>query len=152
MRPKRLPTHLRRERMVPYRRPGHGSVAAGGNAVVDPDQVAGAYLSSTGIGAQTQARLGGMLMKPGNWAVFASWLGAAAVMSALSKWGMSRKVDVLAACLGAAILLAGVLAAAWFVSPGAWTPPTFGAVLGAAVPGIGGIILAAIGLPDKVRK
>ena len=131
---------------------GSGSVAAGSNAVVDPDQVAGAYLSSTGIGAQTQARLGGMLMKPGNWAVFASWLGAAAVMSALSKWGMSRKVDVLAACLGAAILLAGVLAAAWFVSPGAWTPPTFGAVLGAAVPGIGGIVLAAIGLPDKVRQ
>ena len=131
---------------------GSGSVAAGSNAVVDPDQVAGAYLSSTGIGAQTQARLGGMLMKPGNWAVFASWLGAAAVMSALSKWGMSRKVDVLAACLGAAILLAGVLAAAWFASPGAWTPPTFGAVLGAAVPGIGGIVLAAIGLPDKVRQ
>ena len=131
---------------------GSGTVAAGGNAALDPDQVVGAYVSSTGIGAQTQARLGGMLLKPGNWAVFASWIGAAAVMSALSKWGMSRKVDVLAACLGAAILLAGVLAAAWLASPGAWTLPTVGAVLGAVVPGIGGIVLAAIGLPDKVRQ
>ena len=131
---------------------GSGTVTAGGNAVADPEQVAGAYLSSTGIGAQTQARLGGMFLKPGNWVVFASWIGAAAVMSALSKWGMSRKVDVVAACLGAVILLAGVLAAAWLASPGAWTPPTLGAVIGAVVPGIGGIVLAAIGLPDKVRQ
>lgn len=131
---------------------GGGTVAAGGNAVADPEQVAGAYLSSTGIGAQTQARLGGMFLKPGNWVVFASWIGAAAVMSALSKWGMSRKVDVVAACLGAAILLAGVLASAWLASPGAWTSPTLGAVIGAVAPGIGGIVLAAIGLPDKVRQ
>ena len=68
-----------------------GAVSAGSNAVVDPDAVASAVLSSTGIGAQTQARLGGMLLKPGTWCVFASWVIAAVAMSALSRWGMLRE-------------------------------------------------------------
>ena len=131
---------------------GNGTVAAGGNAVASPDAAADAYLSSTGIGAQTQARLGGMLLSPGNWAILASWVCAAALMSALSKWGMSRKVDVAAACLGTAVLLVGVFAAAWLANPTSWAPPALAAVAGAIIPGIAGVALAAVGLPDKIRQ
>lgn len=129
-----------------------GTVAAGGNAVVDPEATAQAVLSSTGIGAQTQARLGGMLLKPGTWCVLASWVVAAMVMSALSGWGMSRKVDVAAALTGTIVLVLGVCAAAWLTNPSSWTPPTPMALAGAIVPGAVGVVLAALGIPDKVRQ
>mgnify|MGYP002736031829 FL=1 len=129
-----------------------GAVSAGSNAVADPDAVASAVLSSTGIGAQTQARLGGMLLKPGTWCVFASWVIAAAAMSALSRWGMSRKVDVVAALAGAVVLVLGVCAAAWAENPASWTPPSTMALIGSIVPGLAGVVLAALGIPDKIRQ
>ena len=129
-----------------------GAVSAGSNAVVDPDAVASAVLSSTGIGAQTQARLGGMLLKPGTWCVFASWVIAAVAMSALSRWGMSRKVDVAAASAGAVILVLGVCGAAWLANPESWTPPSTMALVGSIVPGLAGVVLAALGIPDKIRQ
>lgn len=129
-----------------------GAVSAGGNAVADPDAVASAVLSSTGIGAQTQARLGGMLLKPGTWCVFASWVIAAAAMSALSRWGMSRKVDVAAALVGTIVLVLGVCAAAWAANPASWTPPSAMVLIGSIVPGLAGVVLAALGIPDKIRQ
>lgn len=129
-----------------------GAVSAGSNAVVDPDAVASAVLSSTGIGAQTQARLGGMLLKPGTWCVLASWVIAAAAMSALSRWGMSRKVDVAAALVGTIVLVLGVCAAAWAANPASWTPPSTMALVGSIVPGLVGVVLAALGIPDKIRQ
>ena len=129
-----------------------GAVSAGSNAVADPDAVASAVLSSTGIGAQTQARLGGMLLKPGTWCVFASWVIAAAAMSALSRWGMSRKVDVAAALVGTIILVLGVCVAAWAANPASWTPPSTMALIGSIVPGLAGVVLAALGIPDKIRQ
>lgn len=129
-----------------------GAVSAGSNAVADPDAVASAVLSSTGIGAQTQARLGGMLLKPGTWCVFASWVIAAAAMSALSRWGMSRKVDVAAALVGTVVLVLGVCAAAWAANPASWTPPSTMALIGSIVPGLAGVVLAALGIPDKIRQ
>ena len=129
-----------------------GAVSAGSNAVADPDAVASAVLSSTGIGAQTQARLGGMLLKPGTWCVFASWVIAAAAMSALSRWGMSRKVDVAAALAGTVILVLGVCGAAWLANPASWTPPSTMASIGSIVPGLAGVVLAALGIPDKIRQ
>ena len=129
-----------------------GAVSAGSNAVTDPDTVASVVLSSTGIGAQTQARLGGMLLKPGTWCVFASWVIAAAAMSALSRWGMSRKVDVAAALVGAVVLVLGVCAAAWAANPASWTPPSMMALIGSIVPGLAGVVLAALGIPDKIRQ
>ena len=129
-----------------------GAVSAGSNAVADPDAVASAVLSSTGIGAQTQARLGGMLLKPGTWCVFVSWVIAAMAMSALSRWGMSRKVDVAAASVGAVILVLGVCGAAWLTNPESWTPPSTMALVGSIVPGLVGIVLAAVGIPDKIRQ
>ena len=109
-------------------------------------------LSSTGIGAQTQTRLGGMLLKPGTWCVFASWVVAAAAMSALSRWGMSRKVDVAAALVGTVVLVLGVCAAAWAANPASWTPPSTMALIGSIVPGLAGVVLAAVGIPDKIRQ
>ena len=129
-----------------------GAVSAGSNAVADPDAVASAVLSSTGIGAQTQARLGGMLLKPGTWCVFASWVIAAVAMSALSRWGMSRKVDVAAALVGTVVLVLGVCAAAWAANPASWTPPSTMALIGSIVPGLVGVVLAALGIPDKIRQ
>lgn len=129
-----------------------GAVSAGSNAVADPDAVASAVLSSTGIGAQTQARLGGMLLKPGTWCVLVSWVIAAAAMSALSRWGMSRKVDVSAALVGTIILVLGVCAAAWAANPASWTPPSTMALIGSIVPGLVGVVLAALGIPDKIRQ
>ena len=129
-----------------------GAVSAGSNAVADPDAVASAVLSSTGIGAQTQARLGGMLLKPGTWCVFVSWVIAAAAMSALSRWGMSRKVDVAAALVGTVVLVLGVCAAAWAANPASWTPPSAMALIGSIVPGLAGVVLAALGIPDKIRQ
>ena len=129
-----------------------GVVSAGSNAVADPDAVASAVLSSTGIGAQTQARLGGMLLKPGTWCVFVSWVIAAMAMSALSRWGMSRKVDVAAALVGTVVLVLGVCAAAWVANPASWTPPSTMALIGSIVPGLVGIVLAAVGIPDKIRQ
>ena len=129
-----------------------GAVSAGSNAVADPDAVASAVLSSTGIGAQTQTRLGGMLLKPGTWCVFASWVIAAAAMSALSRWGMSRKVDVAAALVGTVVLVLGVCAAAWAANPASWTPPSTMALIGSIVPGLAGVVLAAVGIPDKIRQ
>lgn len=129
-----------------------GAVSAGSNAVADPDAVASAVLSSTGIGAQTQARLGGMLLKPGTWCVFASWVIAAAAMSALSRWGMSRKVDVAAALVGTVVLVLGVCAAAWAANPASWTPPSTMALIGSIAPGLVGVVLAALGIPDKIRQ
>ena len=129
-----------------------GAVSAGSNAVADPDAVASAVLSSTGIGAQTQARLGGMLLKPGTWCVFASWVIAAAAMSALSRWGMSCKVDVAAALVGTVVLVLGVCAAAWAANPASWMPPSTMALIGSIVPGLVGVVLAALGIPDKIRQ
>ena len=129
-----------------------GAVSAGSNAVADPDAVASAVLSSTGIGAQTQARLGGMLLKPGTWCVFVSWVIAAMAMSALSRWGMSRKVDVAAALVGTVVLVLGVCAAAWAANPASWTPPSTMALIGSIVPGLAGVALAALGIPDKIRQ
>ena len=129
-----------------------GAVSAGSNAVADPDAVASAVLSSTGIGAQTQARLGGMLLKPGTWCVLVSWVVAAAAMSALSRWGMSRKVDVAAALVGTVVLVLGVCAAAWAANPASWTPPGTMALIGSIVPGLVGVVLAALGIPDKIRQ
>ena len=129
-----------------------GAVSAGSNAVADPDAVASAVLSSTGIGAQTQARLGGMLLKPGTWCVFVSWVIAAMAMSALSRWGMSRKVDVAAAFVGTVVLVLGVCAAAWAANPASWTPPSTMALIGSIVPGFAGVVLAALGIPDKIRQ
>ena len=93
-----------------------------------------------------------MLLKPGTWCVFASWVIAAAAMSALSRWGMSRKVDVAAALVGAVVLVLGVCAAAWAANPASWTPPSTMALIGSIAPGLAGVVLAALGIPDKIRQ
>ena len=73
-------------------------------------------------------------------------------MSALSRWGMSRKVDVAAALVGTVVLVLGVCAAAWTANPASWTPPSTMALIGSIVPGLVGVVLAALGIPDKIRQ
>lgn len=69
-----------------------------------------------------QANIVGMLVRPETWCIAASWLLAALAQS-LCRLRITRVFDVLGALLAAALLVAGILLAAWFASgQTAWMP------------------------------
>ena len=98
------------------------------------------------------------LADPSAWCTVASWVAAAAAFSAFCLRG-TKTFDVLGAVAACVLLLAGACAAAWITTnvtlwvPG--PPPLTTVVLdylpNAVVPGIAGIIAAAIGIPDRAR-
>lgn len=87
-----------------------------------------------------------MLTSPSMWCVFGSWV-LAAVAYALCCIRGTQRFDVIGAVLAAAALLAGVLGGSML--GGAPFDPI--SLVCALVPGVAGIVAAAIGIPDKAR-
>lgn len=87
-----------------------------------------------------------MLMSPTTWCVSGSWVVAAAAYALCCVRG-TQTFDVLGAVVAAGVLLAGVLGGS-FAAGGAFDPL---ALVCALVPGVAGIVCAAIGVPDKAR-
>ena len=91
-----------------------------------------------------------MLASPAVWCVLGSWVVAAAAY-ALGCVRGTRYFDVLGAVMATAVLVAGAVAGGLLAAPG--TPLALNPldVLFAAVPGLAGIVCAAIGVPDRAR-
>ena len=104
----------------------------------------------TFAGFDAQSALITTLQLPGTWCVAVSWVLAAGAYSLLCVRG-TRAFDIAGSLAAGAILVAGVCVAAGLESGGAsWLPATasfVGALASAAV----GVVLALMGVPDRVR-
>lgn len=91
-----------------------------------------------------------LMGEPGTWLIGVSWVAAAALYSLFCVRG-TKAFDVAGSVVAAAVLVFGVCAAAHFTNfNGAWLPEA-APLLGALVPGVAGILAAAMNLPDRAR-
>ena len=92
-------------------------------------------------GTDVQANLGALLLQPATWCIAASWLAAAAVLSAC-RCRPSRILAVFGIVLAAAALVAGICAAAWLASgQHAWMPSA--AAIASTVVAVAGLAIAS---------
>ena len=91
-----------------------------------------------------------MLASPAFWCVLGSWVLAAGAF-ALGCVRGTRSFDVVGAVAATAVLVAGAVAGGLMVVPGAPMALNPLDVLFAALPGLAGIVCAAIGVPDRAR-
>ena len=101
-------------------------------------------------GFDPQASLVATLALPQTWCVAASWVLAAGAYSLLCVRG-TRAFDILGALAAAGLLVAGACVAAGLASGGASWLPSPTALTGALLPGCVGVVLALMGVPDRVR-
>lgn len=89
--------------------PAAGS-AAGESAVGEGLAGAGLYASDNPLAGKAQDNMRGLLVRPETWAVFASWLAAAALLSACCSRRL-RILGIAGVVLASGVLLAGAVAA-----------------------------------------
>lgn len=84
----------------------------------------GAFTHGFFAGVDVQANLATLLTQPATWCIAVSWLAAAPALAAC-RLRPSRVLAALGVLLAAALLAAGICAAAWFASSGhTWIPST----------------------------
>ena len=101
-------------------------------------------------GFDPQASLVATLAMPQTWCAALSWVLAAGAYSLLCVRG-TRAFDVLGSVAAAAVLVAGVCVGAGLASGGVSWLPEPAAFAGALLSGCAGIVLALLGVPDRVR-
>lgn len=97
-----------------------------------------------------QAACVALISQGGTWVIGISWVVAAAAYSLCCVRG-TKAFDVAGAVIAAVVLIAGACAAAHLTNFGGSWLPAPSALLGALVPGIIGIIAAAMNIPDRAR-
>ena len=102
------------------------------------------------LGGNPQASCMAMLAQSGTWVIGISWVVAAAAYSLFCVRG-TRAFDMAGAVVCAVILMLGVCAASHLSAFGASWLPEPAALLGALVPGVLGIVAAAMSAPDRAR-
>ncbi|WP_143412170.1 protein kinase domain-containing protein [Arabiibacter massiliensis] len=116
--------------------------AFGTHTLIGWDALANASLA----GVDVQAALGAMLVQPAFWCVAASWPVAALVL-AVVRLRPTRAFAVLGTLCAAAVLVAGICAAAWFASGGAALMPSVRNLVGTLVPTLA-LLFACILVPE----
>ena len=97
-----------------------------------------------------QAACVALISQGGTWVIGISWVVAAAAYSLCCVRG-TKAFDVAGAVIAAVVLIAGACAAAHLTNFGGSWLPAPSALLGALVPGVIGIIAAAMNIPDRAR-
>lgn len=102
------------------------------------------------FGDNPQAGCMALISQGGTWVIGISWVCAAAVYSLGCVRG-TKTFDMAGAVAAAVVLLVGVCAAAHLTNfGGSWLPEP-ASLLGALVPGVLGIVAAAMSIPDRAR-
>ncbi|MEC4183591.1 protein kinase [Adlercreutzia sp. R21] len=107
-------------------------------------------LAHFSFGDNPQAGCMALISQGGTWVIGISWVLAAAAYSLACVRG-TKAFDMGGAVAAAVVLIVGVCAAAHLTNfGGSWLPEPM-ALLGALVPGVLGIVAAAMNLPDRAR-
>lgn len=86
------------------------------------------------------------LTDPNTWCTTISWIAAAAVYSLFCYKG-TKTFDVIGACIAAALIICGSIADVLIFNTALLLP----SLIGGIVAGLIGIVLALLGLPDRIR-